>query len=146
MKEYRIGEGAMDTHFGKENDCKLYMLKSNDGRNQEIWVKWDEWIRPNNIISEGSEMRFVSFWENGAIKSIKSEMSSRVRLILGMPILILYMTVSCINWSLRRLQQPRICFIILRKWSRRIWSILGVLIPIISVKWNDIVLIIWSGT
>lgn len=46
----------MDTHFGKENNCKLYMLKSNDGRNQEIWVKWDEWIRPNNIISEGSEM------------------------------------------------------------------------------------------
>lgn len=42
MKEYRIGEGAMDTYFGKENDCKLYMLKSNDGRNQEIWVKWDE--------------------------------------------------------------------------------------------------------
>ena len=42
MKEYRIGEGAMDTHFGKENDCKLYLLKSNDGRNQEIWVKWDE--------------------------------------------------------------------------------------------------------
>lgn len=68
MKEYRIGEGAMDTHFGKENDCKLYMLKSNDGRNQEIWVKWDEWIRPNNIISEGlfpkaakCRMRFVSF-------------------------------------------------------------------------------------
>ena len=30
MKEYRIGEGAMDTYFGKENDCKLYMLKSND--------------------------------------------------------------------------------------------------------------------
>ena len=56
MKEYRIGEGAMDTYFGKENDCKLYMLKSNDGRNQEIWVKWDEWIRPKNIISEGSEM------------------------------------------------------------------------------------------
>ena len=42
MKEYRIVEGAMDTHFGTENDCKLYMLQSNDGRNQEIWVKWDE--------------------------------------------------------------------------------------------------------
>lgn len=117
LKEYRIGEGAMDTHFGKENDCKLYMLKSNDGRNQEIWVKWDEWIRPNNIISEGSEMphavrELLRKWSD---EIIKSEMSSRVRLILGMPILILYMTVSCINWSLRRLQQPRICFIVLRK-------------------------------
>lgn len=29
MKEYRIGEGAMDTYFGKENDCKLYKLSQN---------------------------------------------------------------------------------------------------------------------
>ena len=114
MKEYRIGEGAMDTYFGKENDCKLYMLKSNDGRNQEIWVKWDEWIRPKNIISEGSEMphavrELLGKWNN-EINKIRNEFQNK-----GMPILILYMTVSCINWSLRRLQQPRICFIILRK-------------------------------
>ena len=112
MKEYRIGEGAMDTHFGKENDCKLYMLKSNDGRNQEIWVKWDEWIRPNNIISEGSEMphavrELLRKWSD-EINKIRNEFQSKANIGL-------YMTVSCINWSLRRLQQPRICFIILRK-------------------------------
>ena len=35
---------------------KLHMLKSNDGKNQEIWVNYDEWMRPRDIISEGSEM------------------------------------------------------------------------------------------
>ena len=35
---------------------KLYMLRSNDGKDQEIWVDHDEWMRPKDIISEGSEM------------------------------------------------------------------------------------------
>ena len=35
---------------------KLHMLRSNDGKNQEIWVAEDEWMRPRDIISEGSEM------------------------------------------------------------------------------------------
>ncbi len=35
---------------------KLHMLRSNDGKNQEIWVNHDEWMRPRDIISEGSEM------------------------------------------------------------------------------------------
>ena len=37
-------------------NCKLHMLRSNDGNNQEIWVDHDEWMRPRDIISEGSEM------------------------------------------------------------------------------------------
>lgn len=84
MKEYRIGEGAMDTYFGKENDCKLYMLKSNDGRNQEIWVKWDEWIRPKNIISEGSEMphavrELLGKWNN-EINKIRTEFQNKANI------------------------------------------------------------------
>ena len=35
---------------------KLHMLRSNDGKNQEIWVDHEEWMRPRDIISEGSEM------------------------------------------------------------------------------------------
>ena len=35
---------------------KLHMLRSNDGKNQEIWVSADEWMRPRDIISEGSEI------------------------------------------------------------------------------------------
>ena len=35
---------------------KLHMLRSNDGKNQEIWVAEDEWLRPRDIFSEGSEM------------------------------------------------------------------------------------------
>lgn len=84
LKEYRIGEGAMDTHFGKENNCKLYMLKSNDGRNQEIWVKWDEWIRPNNIISEGSEMphavrELLKKWSD-EINKIRNEFQNKANI------------------------------------------------------------------
>lgn len=37
----------------KEN---LHMLRSNDGKNSEIWVKSHEWMCPRDIISEGSEM------------------------------------------------------------------------------------------
>ena len=35
---------------------KLHMLRSNDGKNQEIWVAEEEWMRPRDIISEGSQM------------------------------------------------------------------------------------------
>ena len=35
---------------------KLHMLRSNDGNNQEIWVAEEEWLRPRDIISEGSQM------------------------------------------------------------------------------------------
>ena len=28
---------------------KLHMLRSNDGKNQEIWVDHDEWMRPRDI-------------------------------------------------------------------------------------------------
>ena len=38
------------------NHRKLHMLKSNDGKNQEIWVDQEEWMRPRDIISEGSQM------------------------------------------------------------------------------------------
>lgn len=34
----------------------MHMLKSNDGKNQEIWVDQNEWVRPRDIISEGSDM------------------------------------------------------------------------------------------
>ncbi len=37
-------------------NCKLHMLRSNDGKNEEIWVAEEEWKRPRDIISEGSEM------------------------------------------------------------------------------------------
>ena len=40
---------SMDKH-------KLHMLRSNDGKDQEIWVNYDEWMRPRDIISEGSQM------------------------------------------------------------------------------------------
>lgn len=84
LKEYRISEGAMDTYFGKENDCKLHMLKSNDGRNQEIWVKWDEWIRPKNIISEGSKMphavrELLRKW-NDEINKIRNEFQNKANI------------------------------------------------------------------
>ena len=35
---------------------KLHMLRSNDGKNQEIWVAEEEWMRPRDIISEGSQI------------------------------------------------------------------------------------------
>ena len=37
---------------------KLHMLRSNDGKNQEIWVAEEEWMRPRDIISEGSQMPY----------------------------------------------------------------------------------------
>lgn len=46
----------MAIHFEKADNRKLHMLKSNDGKNQEIWVDHSEWMRPRDIISEGSEM------------------------------------------------------------------------------------------
>ena len=46
----------MKKHLEKQDESKLYMLKSNDGRNREIWVNYEEWMRPRDIISEGSEM------------------------------------------------------------------------------------------
>ena len=47
----------MAIHFEKADNRKnMHMLKSNDGKNQEIWVNHDEWMRPRDIISEGSEM------------------------------------------------------------------------------------------
>ena len=46
----------MAIHFEKADNRKLHMLKSNDGKNQVIWVDHDEWMRPKDIISEGSEM------------------------------------------------------------------------------------------
>ena len=39
-----------------DNRKNMHMLKSNDGKNQEIWISSDEWMRPKDIISEGSEM------------------------------------------------------------------------------------------
>lgn len=48
---------AMSMRFEKTRDMKnLYLLKSNDGREQEIWVDSHEWACPKDIISEGSEM------------------------------------------------------------------------------------------
>lgn len=46
----------MAIHFEKADNRKLHMLKSNDGKNQEIWIDHEEWMRPKDIISEGSEM------------------------------------------------------------------------------------------
>ena len=40
----------------KADARKLYMLRSNDGKDQEIWVDHSEWMCPKDIISEGSEM------------------------------------------------------------------------------------------
>ena len=39
-----------------DNRKKVHVLKSNDGKNMEIFVDRDEWLRPKDIISEGSEM------------------------------------------------------------------------------------------
>ena len=46
----------MTIHFQKSTNRKLHMLRSNDGKNQEIWVAEEEWMRPKDIISEGSQM------------------------------------------------------------------------------------------
>ena len=46
----------MSFHLKKADGHKLHILRSNDGKNQEIWVDHDEWMRPRDIISEGSEM------------------------------------------------------------------------------------------
>lgn len=47
----------MAMHFEKaDNRNKLHVLKSNDGKNKDIFVNHDEWMRPKDIISEGSEM------------------------------------------------------------------------------------------
>ncbi len=41
----------------KMEQCKnMHLLRSNDGKNQEIWVNSHEWLCPRDIISEGSEM------------------------------------------------------------------------------------------
>ena len=40
----------------RETRKEMIMLKSNDGREREIWVNNSEWMRPKDIISEGSEM------------------------------------------------------------------------------------------
>lgn len=42
--------------YDVKNAKNMYMLRSNDGKDQEIWVDHDEWMRPRDIISDGSEM------------------------------------------------------------------------------------------
>ena len=46
----------MSVHFEKAKNNKLHMLISNDGKDQKIWVRDEEWMSPRDIISEGSEM------------------------------------------------------------------------------------------
>ena len=40
----------------RKNRKEMVMLKSNDGNDREIWVNNSDWMRPKDIISEGSEM------------------------------------------------------------------------------------------
>lgn len=42
--------------YDVKNAKNMYMLRSNDGKDQEIWVDHEEWMRPRDIISDGSEM------------------------------------------------------------------------------------------
>ena len=63
---------------------KLHMLRSNDGKNQEIWVAEDEWMRPRDIISEGSEMphEVVSLLRKWSkeINQIRSDFQSKANI------------------------------------------------------------------
>ena len=66
----------MDSH-------KFHMLRSNDGKNQEIWIKQEEWMHPKTIISEGSEMPFAVLrllrkWSS-EVNQIRTEFQSRAR-------------------------------------------------------------------
>jgi len=63
---------------------KLHMLRSNDGKNQEIWVAEDEWMRPRDIISEGSEMPHEVYgllkkWSK-EINQIRSDFQSKANI------------------------------------------------------------------
>ena len=63
---------------------KLHMLRSNDGKNQEIWVAEDEWMRPRDIISEGSQMPhevlgLLKKWSK-EINHIRDEFQSRANI------------------------------------------------------------------
>ena len=63
---------------------KLHMLRSNDGKNQEIWVDHDEWMRPRDIISEGSEMPHEVYgllkkWSK-EINQIRSDFQSKANI------------------------------------------------------------------
>ena len=66
----------MDSH-------KFHMLRSNDGKNQEIWIKQEEWMHPKTIISEGSEMpsavlRLLRKWSS-EVNQIRTEFQNRAR-------------------------------------------------------------------
>ncbi len=91
---------------------KLHMLRSNDGKNQEIWVGYDEWMRPRDIISEGSEMPpeilgLLKKWSK-EINHIRDEFQSKAN--IG------YAHMDFVyDSSVYKLQQQRICSTILRK-------------------------------
>lgn len=42
--------------FNLHSQKNMHLLKSNDGKDNELWISHDEWMRPRDIISEGSEM------------------------------------------------------------------------------------------
>ena len=63
---------------------KLHMLRSNDGKNQELWVNHEEWLRPKDIISEGSEMPHAVYgllakWSK-EINQIRSDFQSKANI------------------------------------------------------------------
>ena len=74
----------MAIHFEKANNRKLHMMRSNDGKNQKIWVSADEWMRPRDIISEGSEMphEVLVLLENWSkeINHIRDEFQSKANI------------------------------------------------------------------
>ena len=61
-----------------------HMIRSNDGRNREIWINLDEWMRPRDIISEGSDMPhevlgLLKKWSH-EINLIRSEFQSKANI------------------------------------------------------------------
>ena len=74
----------MAIHFEKANNRKLHMMRSNDGKNQKIWVSEDEWMRPRDIISECSEMHnevlgLLEKWSK-EINHIRDEFQSKANI------------------------------------------------------------------
>lgn len=66
------------------DNCKWHVLRSNDGRNQEVLVTRDEWLRPRDIISEGSDMPhevrgLLSKWSQ-EINQIRNEFQSKANI------------------------------------------------------------------
>ena len=74
----------MSEYLNFTDNHKMYLLKSNDGSGKEIWIEEEEWKRPRDIISEGSEMPHEVFgllkkWSR-EINTIRDEFQSKANI------------------------------------------------------------------